>query len=120
MEQFRASGLVVNLEENGPLRALPVGLDVSVHRITQEALTNAPKYVADRAVLLRLTRTPASLFIQASNTSGGIGQGSGLGLVGMTERVSLFGGRLTHGVNGDGRFELTATLPVPVPVPGVN
>jgi signal transduction histidine kinase len=116
VERFRASGLEVTLEVNGPLRALPVGLDVSAYRITQEALTNALKYAVDRAVSLRLTRTPASLSIQASNTAGGTGEGSGLGLVGMAERVSLFGGRLTHGVNGDGRFEVTATLPVPAGV----
>jgi len=114
--RFRASGLEVTLEVNGPLRALPAGLDVSAYRITQEALTNALKYAADRAVSLRLTRTPAGLSIQASNTAGGTGEGSGLGLVGMAERVSLFGGRLTHGVNGDGRFEVTATLPVPAGV----
>jgi signal transduction histidine kinase len=116
VERFRGSGLEVNLEVNGPLRALPVGLDVSAYRITQEALTNALKYAADRSVSLRLTRSPASLSIQASNTVGRTGEGSGLGLVGMAERVSLFGGRLTHGVNGDGRFELTATLPVPAGV----
>jgi signal transduction histidine kinase len=117
VDRFRASGLDVRLEVDGPLRALPAGLDVSAYRITQEALTNALKYAADRAVSLRLTRTPASLSIQASNTiGGGAAEGSGLGLVGMAERVALFGGRLTHGVTRDGRFELTATLPVPAGV----
>jgi signal transduction histidine kinase len=117
VDGFRANGLEVQLEVDGPLRALPVGLDVSAYRITQEALTNALKYAADRAVSLRLTFTPASLSIHTSNTtSGKTADGSGLGLVGMAERVSLFGGRLTHGLNGDGRFELTATLPVPAGV----
>ena len=39
------------------------------------------------------------------------GQGSGLGLAGLTERVTLLGGRLTHGLTPAGRFELAAELP---------
>jgi len=114
VERFRDDGLAIDLELDGQLRPLPVGLDVSAYRIVQEALTNALKYAADRTASLRLTSTPTTLLIRTSNASspGTIG-GSGLGLVGIAERVSLFGGNLTHGLTADGRFELTATLPVP-------
>jgi signal transduction histidine kinase len=109
---FRASGLDVDLEVTGPLPPLPAGVDVSAYRIVQEALTNALRYGADRTARLRVATTPEVLRIEATNPSRGApSAGSGLGLLGMAERVSLLGGSLTHGVN-DGRFELAATLPV--------
>jgi signal transduction histidine kinase len=113
VESFRGSGLRVDLEVEGPMSPLPAGVDLSAYRIVQEALTNALKYAADRAASLRVRRTPSHLSIRAENAAGvGVVGGSGLGLLGMAERVSLFGGSLTHGPTGDGRFVLTATLPI--------
>jgi signal transduction histidine kinase len=113
VESFRGNGLIVDLDLEEPLRPLPVGVDLSAYRIVQEALTNALKYAADRTASLRLTSTPHHLSISTANVAGpGHIGGSGLGLLGMAERVSLFGGTLSHGVTGDGRFELTATLPI--------
>jgi signal transduction histidine kinase len=117
VESFRGSGLLVDLELDGSMSPLPAGVDLSAYRIVQEALTNALKYAADRATSLRLTRTPNLLSIQTENAANngkiaGSAGGSGLGLVGMAERVSVFGGSLSHGLTGDGRFVLTATLPV--------
>jgi signal transduction histidine kinase len=113
VDRFRASGLDVSVQVDEPLPVLPAGVDVSAYRIVQEALTNALKYAADRTAALRLGRTAGGLSIRASNVANGAGgQGSGLGLLGIGERVSLLGGSLSHGVDGDGRFELTAVLPV--------
>jgi signal transduction histidine kinase len=113
VEAFRASGLEVDLEVPEPLPSLPAGVDVSAYRIVQEALTNALRYGADRTARLRVDASPSELHIRASNPSSGrAGAGSGLGLLGLAERVALLGGRLTHGVREDGRFELSATLPV--------
>ena len=115
VDEFRASGLDVDLVVREPLPSLPAGLDVSAYRIVQEALTNALKY-GDRTAALRLTSTASVLSILASNPRGARADGdSGLGLLGMAERVSLLGGSLSHRVTGDGRFELTATLPVGAP-----
>ena len=119
VEQFRASGLTVDLELGEPLPELPAGVDVSAYRIVQEALTNALKY-GDRTARLALAATPAGLSIRASNptavsptTRADSGaSGSGLGLLGMAERVSLLGGRLDHRLTSEGRFELTALIPV--------
>jgi signal transduction histidine kinase len=119
VEQFRASGLAVHLDLAEPLPELPAGVDVSAYRIVQEALTNALKY-GDRTAELTLATSPAGLSIRASNpaasstpaSNGRQASGSGLGLLGMAERVSLLGGRLEHCITAEGRFELTAVIPV--------
>ena len=113
VESFRGHGLVVDLEVDGPVRPLPVGVDLSAYRIVQEALTNALKYAADRTASLRLTSSAESVAIHAENRVGHrTVDGSGLGLVGMAERVALVGGSLTHGPTDDGRFVVSATLPI--------
>ena len=116
VQAFRESGLDVELELQEPLPTLPPGVDVSVYRIVQEALTNALKHGAGRTVSVRLSATPTDVSVLATNpagnaSGGGSGLDNGLGLVGMAERVALLGGRLTHGVEGD-RFRLAATLPL--------
>ncbi len=115
-QSFRDSGLDVELEVVEPLPALPPGVDVSVYRIVQEALTNALKHGADRSAHVSVDATAGAVTVTASNTAGsgggtGNGPGNGLGLVGMAERVALLGGRLVHGVDGN-RFRLVATLPL--------
>jgi signal transduction histidine kinase len=113
VDRFRASGLEVSVEVDETLPPLPAGVDVSAYRIVQEALTNALKYGADRTAALRLRRTAGGLTILASNPSNGAtGAGSGLGLLGIGERVTMLGGSLSHGVGPDGRFLLAAELPV--------
>ncbi len=113
VEQFRRSGLAVHLEVEGDLGDLPSGVDVSAYRVVQEALTNALKYAPDRQVRLLVRRGPDGLLIQTDNAARpGPAAGSGLGLVGMAERVSVFGGELQQGYTRDGRFVLTARLPL--------
>ena len=112
VESFRAQGLRVQAELPDPAPVLPGGLDVSAYRITQEALTNALRYSADQTVTLRVAEVDRVLAIRTGNpVDGRAGVGSGLGLVGMAERVGVLGGRLRHGVR-DGRFELEATVPL--------
>ena len=116
VEQFRRSGLDVQLQVDGSLVALPAGVDLSGYRIVQEALTNALKYAADRCARVRVRRSATELHIDAENLGRpGPAAGSGLGLVGMAERVQVFGGELTHGFTGDGRFVLSARLPLSEP-----
>jgi signal transduction histidine kinase len=61
---------------------------------------------------VRITRSAEELLIDIENRSSGQSDGSGLGLLGMAERVAVFGGRLSHSLTGDGRFVLTANLPL--------
>jgi signal transduction histidine kinase len=112
VEDFRSSGLAVDYVA-AELPELTPGLDVSVYRIVQEALTNALKHGGGRTADVRLSASSADLSIRASNpVNGTSGDGSGLGLVGIAERVSLLGGRIQHGRDDEGRFELQVTLPL--------
>ena len=112
VDAFRDSGLVVDLEVEQPLPPLPPGLDVSAYRIVQEALTNALKHGAGRRASVRLSATDRALAIRASNPAdGSSGGGSGLGLLGIGERVALLGGRLEHGAE-EGEYRVTVTLPL--------
>ena len=112
VERFQRRGLQVDLTIEGQLDALPSGVDVSGYRIVQEALTNALRYASDKVASVRITRSAAELLIDIENRSSGQSDGSGLGLLGMAERVAVFGGRLNHSLTGDGRFVLTASLPL--------
>jgi len=113
VDRFRADGLRVDLELDDPVPVLPAGVDVSAYRIVQESLTNALRYAADGSVRLTVTAGPDQVGISAVNqVNGRRSGGSGLGLLGMAERVAVLGGSLTHGVHDSGRFELEAILPV--------
>jgi signal transduction histidine kinase len=113
VEQFRRSGLAVQLDVEGTLQDLPAGADLSAYRIVQEALTNSLKYGEDRSATVRVRRSARELRIEAENRGRpGPSAGSGLGLIGMAERVSVFGGTLQHEYTRDGRFRLVAVLPL--------
>jgi signal transduction histidine kinase len=112
VQEFRDRGLAVDAVLPEPVPPVPAGVDVSAYRIVQEVLTNALRYAVDRTVALRIVLTGPTLSILASNASDGTtGQGSGLGLLGVAERVKVVGGTLRLGSDGD-RFELEAQLPV--------
>jgi signal transduction histidine kinase len=113
VDRFRADGLEVDLAVDEALPSLPPGVDVSAYRIVQEALTNALRYSLDRTARLDVARTATGVRIRAVNRCNGAGgAGSGLGLVGMKERVSVLGGTLVAGTPRPGVFEVEATLPV--------
>jgi signal transduction histidine kinase len=112
VEQFRSRGLEVDADLPDPVPTVPAGVDVSAYRIAQEVLTNALRYAADRTVALRVALTGSELSIRTANASHGhAGTGSGLGLLGVAERVKVLGGTLRHEHAG-GRFELEAVVPV--------
>lgn len=114
----RASGLPVSLSEEGDRRPLPAGLDLTAYRILQEALTNAVKYSgsAPTEVLVRWSDDALELSIRDDGNGAwaadhGLVSG-GHGLVGMRERVRLYGGELRTGPRPGGGFEVRARLPL--------
>jgi signal transduction histidine kinase len=111
IEDMRRRGLDVELRQEGSLDDLPVGLGLSVYRIVQEVLTNALKHSGDRRVSLLVRRTRDALMIRAINVAGPRGLSNGLGLLGMAERVNVFGGTLKHAFE-DSDFVVEAQLPL--------
>jgi signal transduction histidine kinase len=140
VEQVGRAGLRVELVVEGTEAALPPGIDLSAYRIVQEALTNALRHGGSgRArVLVRYGEHDLELRIDNDGPAGrsdegpagnGVGSASGRrptdsdrqlrrsgrpgqGLVGMRERVTVFGGELHTGRGPDGGFTVAARLPI--------
>lgn len=112
--QFRESGLPVDLRVEGEPRSLPPGVDLSAYRIVQEALTNALKHAgpARADVVVRYSDDGVELEIADDGPGTGKGGGSGHGLVGMRERVALYGGTLESGKQDGGGYFVRARLPL--------
>jgi signal transduction histidine kinase len=116
VERSRAAGLPVALRVEGERRELPSGLDLAAYRVVQEALTNALKHGGGSAdVLVRFE--PGELRLEIADEGAHAFapprvEGSGHGLLGMRERVRVFGGELHTGPRPGGGFEVVATLPL--------
>ena len=109
----RESGLPVELRIEGEPVPLPGGLDLTAYRFVQEGLTNAVKHArADKAeVVVRYDDGHVELTVTDDGCGEGTGEGSGHGLVGMRERISVYGGELEAGPQPDGGFRIRARLP---------
>jgi len=113
--QARAAGVSVELSVDGEPRALDAGVELSAYRIVQEALTNVVKHAgpAHAAVRVRYGEDQLALEIvdDGVGTSGPDAPRSGHGLVGMRERVALFGGTLRTGPQEGRGYRVQALLP---------
>jgi signal transduction histidine kinase len=116
VEDVRRAGLAVRLEVDGEPVALPVALDVSAYRIVQEGLTNALKHAGGASeARVRVSYGPGALQIEVRDDGRGPAGGDGLGhgLVGIRERVTLYGGSMTAAAAGPrGGFTLRTSLPL--------
>jgi len=96
---------------------LPGGLGRTAYRVVQEGLTNARKHAPGRPVRVLLAGKPGGrLVVELANPVGPadpVINGSGTGLIGLTERVRLAGGEIDHSISADGEFVLRAWLPWP-------
>jgi signal transduction histidine kinase len=113
-DQLRQSGLEVELDVLPGADVLPAGLAVAVYRIVQEGLTNALKHGGPGRSRVSVWRDGATLDVEVLNEGRGTSSAddAGFGLVGMSERVAVYGGELTYGRRDDGWYELRARLPV--------
>jgi signal transduction histidine kinase len=115
--QVARGELTVDLSVEGDPRPLPPMLDVSAYRIIQEALTNSLKHSGGAAAAVRVRYLPASLELEVLDDgragsrrhADGVG---GQGLIGMRERASLHGGRLSVGPRPGGGFTVRASFPL--------
>jgi signal transduction histidine kinase len=114
VQHARDRGLPVELSIEGEPVDLPTGIDLTAYRLVQEGLTNAIKHAhAQQAeVVIRYEDGHVELTVSDDGSGGGDGGGSGHGLVGMRERVTVYGGELEAGPRPEGGFRLRARLPV--------
>jgi signal transduction histidine kinase len=114
VEHVRAAGLPVQLIVEGTPRDVPPGIDLSAFRIVQEALTNALKHAgpATARVVLRYKADDLELEIADDGAGSDEMSASGYGLIGMRERVSVYGGELEARRPPGGGFALRVRLPL--------
>jgi signal transduction histidine kinase len=112
--QVREAGMPVELSVEGEPVELPPGIDVSAYRIVQEALTNALKHAGPATARVVVRYGDHDLELEVVDTGVGMHSagGAGHGLVGMRERVSLYGGNIDAGPRDGGGFAVKARLPL--------
>ncbi len=113
-ERVRSAGLAVEVRTEGQPRPLPPGVDLSAYRIVQEALTNALRHAGAARARVTVRYGEAGVEVEVSDDGRGPssdGSGGGHGLVGMRERVGMFGGELEIGAGEAGGFRVRALLP---------
>jgi len=113
-----ASGVATDLVVDGPQRGLAPGIELAAYRIAQEALTNVRKHAGRAAsATVRITYRTGSLVVEVTDdgcgdTNGWSRLGAGQGLIGMRERVEIYGGQLSAGSRPNGGFAVRAVLPI--------
>jgi signal transduction histidine kinase len=113
--RMREAGLTIDLDVDDGLEGIPPGVDLSAYRIAQEALTNVLKHAGATHVDVKVVRDAGAVEVTVEdNGRGSAGNGAlvgGHGLIGMKERVNLFGGRLEAARRDGGGFRVFARLP---------
>lgn len=112
--RMREAGLIVKLDASGDLEAIPPGVDLSAYRIAQEALTNVVKHAGATHVGLKVRCDGGAVEVAVEDDGRGPSNGTvagGHGLIGMRERVNLFGGHFEAGSRDGGGFRVFARLP---------
>ena len=114
--EMQSAGLAIRLSVRGNLYRLSAGIDLAGYRILQEALTNVLKHAPRASVEASVDCTNDGLQIDVIDdgdpTSPGSSEHVGRGLLGMRERVALYGGELVAGPHEDGGFAVHARLPL--------
>ena len=114
----RAAGLPVTLRTEGEPVELSPGLDIAAYRIIQEALTNTYKHAGRAEAIVTVTHWPEMVMLEVADDGRGTDEvdaaalGGGHGLVGMRERVEVYGGTVEAGPRQGGGFRVVARLPV--------
>lgn len=120
VQQVREAGVPVELSIEGVPTELPPGIDLAAYRIIQEALTNTLKHAGPAGSRVLLRYRPDEILVRVADDGRGAAAGldapdtgrTGHGLLGMRERVALYGGRLYAGPRAGGGFEVLARIPL--------
>ncbi|HZM81375.1 MAG TPA: sensor histidine kinase [Candidatus Limnocylindrales bacterium] len=115
VEQTRQAGVSVELSVDGELAGLPITVERSVYRLVQEALTNVVKHASGAPVEVLLRNASGVLEVTVRNGRPSRRAvalpSSGLGLIGLRERIELLGGKFEVGPLPEGGFQVSARLP---------
>jgi signal transduction histidine kinase len=112
------AGLTVALHVEGEPITLPPGADMAAYRVVQEALTNTLKHAHGARATVNVRYRPSDVVVEVVDDGGRAApsdrppDGGGHGLVGMRERVALYGGNLDAGIQPTGGFAVRAQLPL--------
>ncbi|WP_245651719.1 sensor histidine kinase [Streptosporangium amethystogenes] len=114
IERVRAAGVSVDVALS-PLSPLPDGIGLTVYRVVQEALTNTMKHAVGAAASVAIGQRGDQLEIEVTDTGGAPGPqsraGNGRGLIGLRERLAVYGGSLVAGPRAGGGYRITARIP---------
>ena len=137
IDRVAAAGLPVQLRVRGTPRTLPAGMDLAAYRVIQEALTNVIKHAGQPQTTVTLGYRRCDLLVEVADDgraggaaapeggrpAGGAADtmpGTGRGLLGMRERVALYGGELDAGPRPGGGWLVRATIPEPPLLPAAT
>jgi signal transduction histidine kinase len=119
ISQTQDAGLRVCVSVDGQRGTVPPGIDLSAYRVIQEALTNVIKHAGCRSAGVTICYRPGSLTVEVTDHGRGIPaglpsgrNGGGHGIIGMRERVAVFGGDFAAGPGPDGGFRVRARFPI--------
>lgn len=115
-DRARAAGLPVELHVEGDVHPLAPGLDLAAYRVVQEALTNVVKHAGPARARVTVRYEADELWLEILDSGRGAARGErndgGHGLVGMRERLGLYGGELSVGNPSEGGFAVRAKIPL--------
>ncbi len=118
--QVQDAGLRIWINVDGRRGDVPAGIDLSAYRIIQEALTNVIKHGAASAAEVTISYCPDSVAVEVNDEGTGTPPdrvppprtGAGHGIIGMRERVAVYGGEFSAGPGPDGGFRVRARFPI--------
>jgi signal transduction histidine kinase len=119
VQGVRDIGVPVELSTIGQPRPLPSGVELTAYRVVQEALTNTVKHAAGAAATVSVEYGTDELRVEVTDTGGtpsaAAASGNGHGLVGLRERLAVYGGTLQTGPRLSGGYRVTALIPLEAP-----
>jgi signal transduction histidine kinase len=114
--RMRLANIDIQLEVTGERRALPPGVELTAYRVVQEALTNMVKHAVGASAAIQVDYGAQELTVDVANTEGHVGAaaatGSSKGLIGLRERLALYGGTLNAGPRLTGGYRVKASIPL--------
>jgi signal transduction histidine kinase len=117
--RVRDAGLPVELTVLGRVRPLSPGVELAAYRVVQESLTNTMKHASGAAAMVTVEHRDDALRIEVVDTGGTPSEsgraGQGRGLIGLRERLAVYGGTLHAGPRLTGGYRVEAHIPVEVP-----